>query len=88
MVTCSPVEATTSSSRGSGMGEISFASAINRLVSPDMAEGTTTTWCPCAFQCATRLATFLMRSVEPTEVPPNFWTMSDMMRRSRLAEKG
>ena len=82
MVTCSPVEATTSSSRGSGWGEISLASAISRLVSPDMAEGTTTSWCPCAFQRATRLATFLMRSVEPTEVPPNFWTISAMMRRS------
>jgi hypothetical protein len=27
---------------------------------------------------ATRRATFLMRSTLPTEVPPNFWTMSDM----------
>jgi hypothetical protein len=52
----------TSSSRGSGCGETSLASAIRRLVSPLMADTTTTSWCPCAFQRATRLATFLMRS--------------------------
>ncbi|CQR27409.1 hypothetical protein THICB1_110003 [Thiomonas arsenitoxydans] len=27
---------------------------------------------------ATRLATFLIRSADPTEVPPYFWTMSAM----------
>ena len=43
MVTCSPVEMTTSSSRGSGCFWISLASAIRRLVSPLMAETTTTT---------------------------------------------
>lgn len=32
--------------------------------------------CPAAFHFATRRATFLIRSTEPTEVPPNFWTMS------------
>ena len=42
--TCSPVLATTSSSRGSGSGWISLASAIRRLVSPLMAETTTTIW--------------------------------------------
>ena len=63
-MTCSPVEAITSSSRGSGCGWISLASAISRLVSPDMADGTTTTSWPAAFHLATRCATFLMRSVD------------------------
>ena len=42
MVTCSPVDAITSSSRGSGLAWMSFASAISRLVSPLMADTTTT----------------------------------------------
>ena len=46
IVTCSPVEAMTSSSRGSGIAWISFASPISRLVSPLMAETTTTSWWP------------------------------------------
>jgi len=46
------------------------------LVSPAMAEGTTTRSWPAAFHLATRRATFLIRSTEPTEVPPNFWTIS------------
>ena len=44
-VTCSPVEATTSSSRSSGSGAICLASPSRRLVSPDIAETmTTTSW--------------------------------------------
>src|SRR5690348_4264114 len=78
MVTCSPVAATTSSSRGSGCAWISFASAISRLVSPAMAEGTTTRSCPAARHFATRRATFLIRSTEPTDVPPYFWTIKAM----------
>src|SRR4051812_33202352 len=78
IVTCSPVAATTSSSRGSGCGWISFASPISRLVSPAMADGTTTRSCPAARHLATRRATFLMRSAEPTEVPPYFWTINAM----------
>src|SRR5687767_639811 len=58
------------------------ASAIRRLVSPAMAEGTTTRSWPAAFHFATRRATFLIRSIEPTEVPPNFWTMSAMKSRA------
>ncbi len=45
-MTCSPVEAITSSSRGLASGLSSLASASRRLVSPDMAEGTTTSWWP------------------------------------------
>ena len=49
---------------------ISLASPSSRLVSPDMADGTTTIWWPASCHLATRLATFLMRSVEPIDVPP------------------
>jgi hypothetical protein len=45
---------------------------MSRLVSPAIAEGTTTTWWPLAFHRATRWATALIRSGLPTEVPPNF----------------
>ncbi len=51
-------------------GESSLASASRRLVSPLMAEGTTTIWCPARAHLATRLATLRMRSVEPIDVPP------------------
>src|SRR5438876_8890548 len=47
-------------------------------VTPLIAETTTTTWSPRARYCATRAATFLIRSVLPTEVPPYFWTISAM----------
>ena len=71
---CSPVAAIMSSSRcSSGVvaaGESSFARPSRRLVSPLMAEGTTTIWCPARAHLATRLATLRMRSVEPIEVPP------------------
>src|SRR5260370_30050854 len=76
IVTGSPVAATTSTSRGSGCAWISQASASRRLVSPAIAEGTTTSWCPAACHFATRRATLRIRSSEPTEVPPNFWTIS------------
>jgi hypothetical protein len=76
MVTCSPVEATTSSSRSLGSSEIWCASPSSRFVSPDMAETTTTTSFPWSFVRATRFAQFLIFSIVPTEVPPYFWTMS------------
>ena len=71
-MTCSPVAAMTSSLRASGEGMISLARAIRRLVSPDMADGTTTTSLPHGFLRATRFATFLIMVGEPTEVPPYF----------------
>ncbi len=77
METCSPVEAMTSSSRGSGSGFSSFARARRRFVSPDMAETTTTTWWPSFTNRSTRRATSRMRSGLPMEVPPYFWTMRD-----------
>src|SRR5262245_24937659 len=36
---------------------------------------------PAAFHFATRAAVFLMRSMLPTEVPPNFWTINAMLPR-------
>jgi len=72
IVTCSPVEAITSSSRSSGMALICWANPSRRFVSPDIAETTTTTSCPCFCVAIARRATFLMRSMFPTEVPPNF----------------
>jgi hypothetical protein len=50
------------------------------LVSPAIAEGTTTTLWPAALHFATRRATLRMRSIEPTEVPPNFWTIKAMLQ--------
>jgi len=49
IVTCSPVAATTSSSRSFGISESWFASPSSRFVSPDIAETTTTTSFPSAF---------------------------------------
>ncbi len=57
MVTCSPVDKSTSSSRGLGRSWIDLASPIRRSVSPDIAETTTTTWSPRSRQPFTRLAT-------------------------------
>jgi hypothetical protein len=47
-----------------------------------MAETTTTMSWPRAFHRATRWATALIRSGEPTEVPPYFWTINAMECRS------
>ena len=75
-VTCSPVETTTSCSRWLGRLAISRVSWSRRLVSPDMAETTTTTSCPCLRVATARRATLRIRPASPTEVPPYFWTMS------------
>src|SRR5207302_8209182 len=76
IVTCSPVDTTTSYSRGSGSLWTSFASAMSLLVSPLIAETTTTSWWPPALKAEILPATALIRSVVPTEVPPNFCTIS------------
>ena len=46
MVVCSPVARSTSISGSGGCGEIWRASLMRLSVTPDMAETTTTTWCP------------------------------------------
>ncbi len=51
-------------------GETCLASASRRLVSPLIAEGTTTMRWPARAHLATRLATLWIRSGEPIEVPP------------------
>ncbi|MNZ92180.1 hypothetical protein D3C78_1111950 [compost metagenome] len=76
MVTCSPVEMIASSSRGSGCGMTCLASSIRRLVSPLMADTTTTMSCPASRNFFTLSATCPMRSTLPTEVPPNFCTIN------------
>src|SRR5215212_7141229 len=78
MVVCSPVASSMSISRSLGSGMISLAIRIKLSVTPLIADTTTTTWSPWEWYLATRAATFLMRSVLPTEVPPYFWTMSAM----------
>src|SRR3954447_12977483 len=88
MVTCSPVAATTSSSRGSGSRASSRARPSSRLVSPAIADTTTTSWCPSAWNRATRRATLRMRSVVPTDVPPYFWTMSAIALHRAERERG
>ena len=70
----SPVERSMSISRGSGVDEISSASAISWSVVWPRAESTATTRAP-----ASRLATIFsaaerMRCASATEVPPNFMT--------------
>ena len=73
-VTCSPVAATASISRASGTFAISWARARSRLVSPLIALTTRTTRLPARWVAMARRATLRMRSTEPTEVPPYFWT--------------
>src|SRR3990172_1300054 len=75
MVTRSPVESSMSISRSSGVSEICCARFMSFSVSPLIADTTTTTRCPSFLALATLLATFLMRSMLPTDVPPYFWTI-------------
>src|SRR5258708_29902036 len=73
-LTCSPVAASASISRAAGTFTISWARPRRRLVSPLIALTMTTTRCPARCVARARRATLRMRSIEPTEVPPNFWT--------------
>ena len=63
-----------SSSRSSSgvlrSGDSCLARASRRFVSPLIADGTTTSWCPALTHLATRRATLWIRSGEPIEVPP------------------
>ena len=58
------------------------------MVSPDIAETTTTTSCPAFWAAMQRRATFLMRSTSPTEVPPYFWTISATVAASSCERRG
>ena len=68
-------------SRGSGLGEISCASATSWSVTPAIAETTTTTEFPRFCVSTTRRATLRMRSAPATDVPPYFWTISAIATR-------
>src|SRR6185369_9156422 len=74
--TCSPVVSSTSISRAGGSGEICFVRSTRRSVESPIAETTTASRSPRSRTAATRAATRLISSTEPTEVPPYFWTMS------------
>src|SRR5439155_22310573 len=87
MVVCSPVASSMSISRSLGSGMISLASLMRLSVTPLMAETTTTIWSPCARYRATRAATFLIRSVLPTELPPYFWTIMDISQSNHLHDR-
>ena len=85
----SPVEMSMSYSRGCGVGETSCASRISSSVVSPIAESTATTFAPASRAAASRCATRFSLSVSPTDVPPNFITMSpgvrsDCRRRERL----
>src|SRR5262245_4742336 len=75
--TCSPVESSTSISRASGASQRPRARSTSRSVLSPIAETTTTTCVPRLRCSCTRSATRRIRSSEPTEVPPYFWTMRD-----------
>ncbi len=76
MEICSPVESNISISRREGFDEISLANFTNPSVVFPIAETTTTTELPPCTVLRTRPATALMRSTDPTEDPPYFWTIS------------
>src|SRR5690606_20994834 len=77
IVFCSPVETSTSYSRGSGRSPPAWcASATSASVSPAIADTTTATRWPCSTAATTRRATRRIRSMSATLVPPYFWTIS------------
>ena len=70
--TFSPVEINASYSRAQGVGEISFDSEIRLLVVFPIADTTTTIRWLVSRAWSTRFAISLIRSAEPTDVPPYF----------------
>ena len=70
--TCSPVESSTSISRGVGSAQMPRARSTRRSVESPMAETTTAMRSPRSRTAATFAATRWMSSTEPTEVPPYF----------------
>ena len=73
---CSPVVISISSSLLGALGLISRAVFRRISVVLPMAERTTTTSLPLEYSSAQRRATFMILSWSPTEVPPNFFTIS------------
>ena len=75
-VTCSPVAATTSISRSSGRRVISLREAEQAVRLARHRRHHDDDVVPLLCVARPRRATLRMRSMVPTEVPPNFWTMS------------
>ena len=78
-LTCSPVETNASNSLLLGSMPKDLAKVISRLVSPLIAE-TTTTGDASSHAVLIKFATADIRSVEPTEVPPNFNTIVSIFK--------
>ena len=77
IVTCSPEAVSTSISRALPWSPpMSWPMVTKRLVSPDIADTTTTTSWPWSMYPFMRCATPRIRSTSPTLVPPYFWTIS------------
>ena len=75
-LTSSPVDRSTSSSRGSGLSETCWASSISSSVVFPMAETTATISTPESLPLPMRRATLMIFSASATELPPYFWTIS------------
>ena len=71
---CSPVDNKTSNSLASKFSEIFLDLLIKLLVIPDIADKTIISLWPFLYSLEIISATRLIRSIEPTEVPPNFNT--------------
>ena len=78
----SPVDSSMSISRGSGLDEISCASAMRKSVVLPRALSTATTRLPASRLATMRAAARLSRSASATEVPPNFMTTVPGMSES------
>ena len=72
IVTCSPVDKSVSSSLPLASTLIDFANSVSLLVSPCIAETTTTISLPFFFDSIILLATFLIFSMVPMDEPPYF----------------
>jgi hypothetical protein len=72
----SPAVKSMSISRGCDFSETLWARSRRSSVVSPIAETTTTRSVPARRVLTMRSATFWMRSGEPTEVPPYFWTRS------------
>ena len=76
MEICSPVASSMSISRREAPGLISSALAIRSSVVSPWADRTTTTLFPLRYVSVMIRATFRMRAVSATELPPNFCTIN------------
>jgi hypothetical protein len=76
IVTCSPVASSMSISRSGGASLMPAASSSSSSVTSPIAETTATTRSPASRAAISRRATRMIRSVVPTDEPPNFMTTS------------